>query len=81
MISRISPLLLELGQDFLPLLLIIGPAVVGVAALVAALVMIAKPREPDGVYVGRWIGIGVLLIVFLGIGTCYAVVLEGPLFH
>jgi hypothetical protein len=78
-LARRAPTKAELGNDLMPMLLVVSPALIGLAALIGALVMIGKPREEGEAYVGRWIGVGLLLIVSLGIGTCYAWVLSGPI--
>lgn len=78
-LARRAPTNAELGNDLMPMLLVVGPALIGLSALIGALVMIGKPREAGETYVGRWIGVGLLLIVSLGIGTCYAWVLSGPI--
>lgn len=57
------------------LFLFVGPAVIGVGALLGAGVLIARrktarQRGGDG---PSWIGIGLLLLIAFGIGSCYAV--------
>ena len=55
------------------ILLLLGPALVALAALWLAIVLLRRPKPlPHQPFpIGRYLAIGVLLLLFLGIGTCY----------
>ncbi len=56
-----------------PALLFWGPAVIAVIALIAAIAIgSAASRAPANARLGYYIGVGLCLLAFFGIGTCYA---------
>lgn len=59
------------------MLLVFGPAVLGVLALLGAFFLFVKKSDEPGPHVARIVAIGLLLCVAFGIGTCYAVMMLG----
>lgn len=63
------------------ILLLLAPALVGLAALVGGVFLVVKREGEEKLGVGRAVaGIFCLLLAF-GVGTCYAVVFLGGAFR
>ena len=60
-------------------LMIAAPAVLGLFALIASVVLINTTREEDGYRTVKLIAAAMMLVVALGVGACYGVVLFGGL--
>lgn len=74
----LSLLFLEVGAGSLAIL-VLGPAVLGIAALVGAIAMFAQAsRSPEGGARIAWYVFGALMLTLaLGIGACFGVVMLG----
>ena len=69
----------EIGNGPELLILMFLPGVIGLAALVGAIALfVGASRAPkEKSRMGWYIGMAILLVIALGIGTCYGVVLVG----
>ncbi len=62
------------------LLVVLGPAVIGIACLVGAFALLSRKRDEE---TGRsaviWVAVSLLFLCAFGIGGCYAIVWSGGL--
>jgi hypothetical protein len=73
----LTTVLLEGSLDGL-WILVVGPAVLGIASLLGALALFAQASKAEGnARIGWYIFGGLLLTVALGIGACFGVVMLG----
>lgn len=60
-------------------LLVVGPALVGITALVVGIVMLQKPQGAEVNTTARVVVASICLLLALGIGACYGVMFLGGL--
>ena len=68
-----------MGSDLPLMLMVFAPALVGIGALIGAWLLIVHRPAEGGSQVMRWIGVGALLLIAFGIGTCYTMVFYGEM--
>ncbi len=66
-------------SDPISMLIVAGPIVIAVGAIFLAIYVATRrrtPQRPLALEIARWVGVALLLLVSLGIGTCYAAFLN-----
>jgi hypothetical protein len=59
------------------MLLIFGPALIGLTALVVGIVMLQKPKDAEVNSTARAVIGAICLLIALGVGACYGIMLLG----